>query len=221
MVNNLIALSWSSLPSGLQASLGITLVMMIVLIIVGQRVGKLKYSDVPGGFTLVMIQLVEFVNNNQREFFKKHWSKFTPLLFTILLYLSLANTASLFGATAPLSNLAVALGFSLFAFLSIQFSAIVIKGPKQRAKDLMDPHPAFLPINLIGEMSTPFAMGLRLFGNLISGSIIAVFVYSVMGWAGVIVGPFLHAIFDIFFGVVQAYVYYMLLTIFLSSAVKD
>ena len=155
------------------------------------------------------------------DFFHKHWRKFTPLLFTILLFLSLANTASLLGLTAPLSNFSVAIGFSLFAFLSIQLSALTIKGPKQRAKDLMDPHWAFLPINLIGEFSTPFAMGLRLFGNLISGSVIAIFIYFVLGWAGVIVGPFLHAVFDIFFGVVQAYVYYMLLSIFLSGAVED
>ncbi len=209
------------MPSGLSASLIITLVMMIVLTIVGTKVGRMKTSDVPTGFTLVMVTLVEMVNNNQHEFFKKHWRKFTPLLFTILLYLSLANTASLVGLTAPLSNFSVAIGFSLFAFLSIQLSALWIKKPKQRMKDLMDPHPAFLPINLIGEFSTPFAMGLRLFGNLISGSIIAIFIYSVMGWAGVLVGPFLHAVFDIFFGVVQAYVYYMLLSIFLSGAVED
>ncbi len=210
-----------SLPHGLQASLIITLVMMIVLTIVGAKVAKLNTGDVPTGFTLIMVQLVEMVNENQRDFFKKHWRTFTPLLFTILLYLSLANTASLFGLTAPLSNFAVAIGFSLFAFLSIQISALLIKRPKQRVKDLMDPHWAFTPINLIGEISTPFAMGLRLFGNLISGSVIAIFIYSVLGWAGVLIGPFLHAIFDIFFGIVQAYVYYMLLSIFLSGAVED
>lgn len=210
-----------SLPHGLQASLIITTVMMIVLIIIGAKVSKLETSEIPSGLTLVMVKFVEMVNENQRDFFKKHWRTFTPLLFTILLYLSLANTASLFGLTAPLSNFAVAIGFSLFAFLTIQISALVIKRPKQRAKDLMDPHWAFTAINLIGEVSTPFAMGLRLFGNLISGSVIAVFIYSVLGWAGVLVGPFLHAVFDIFFGVVQAYVYYMLLSIFLSGAVED
>lgn len=210
-----------AMPSGLQSSLIITVVMMIVLVIFGAKVSKLKTSDVPGGFTLILVQLVEMVNENQKDFFKKHWRTFTPLLFTILLFLSLANTASLFGLTAPLSNFAVAIGFSLFAFLSIQISALVIKKPKQRAKDLMDPHWAFTSINLIGEISTPFAMGLRLFGNLISGSVIAIFIYTVLGWWGIIFGPFLHAIFDIFFGVIQAYVYYMLLSIFLSSAVED
>jgi F-type H+-transporting ATPase subunit a len=213
--------TWASLSSGLQASLIITFALMIILIIAGASISRLKVDQVPGTFQLMFISLVDMVNENQKDFFKKHWAKYTPLLLTIFIYLSLANTASLFGLTAPLSNLSVAIGFSLFAFLTIQLNALAIKGPVQRAKDLMDPHPAFLPINLIGEMSTPFAMGLRLFGNLVSGSILAVFIYSVLGWASLLVGPFLHAVFDIFFGVVQAYVYYMLLSIFLSGAVED
>ena len=146
---------------------------------------------------------------------------FTPLLFTIFIYLAFANTAALWRLSAPLSNLNVALSFSLFAFGTIQISALIIKKPWGRMKDLMDPNPAFLPLNVIGEISTPFAMGLRLFGNLVSGSIIAVLVYAVLGWLGVFIGPALHAVFDIFFGVVQAYVYYMLLTIFLSMAVEE
>ncbi len=111
-------------------------------------------------------------------------------------------------------------------------------------KDLAEPHPAFLVINLVGEMSTPFAMGLRLFGNLLSGGIMALMVFGavdiaadamvdlfsgllgdvaggVVRFIGVGIGVFIHAIFDIFFGLVQAYVYFMLLTIFLSMAVED
>ena len=209
------------LSDGLKASIWITLFLMITFIVIGSKVSKMKTNDVPGGFTLIFVKLVEMVNNNQREYFTKSWKTFTPLLFTILIYLGFANTAALWGLAAPLSNLNVALSFSLFAFGTIQISALIIKRPLTRMKDLMDPNPAFLPINLIGEISTPFAMGLRLFGNLVSGSIIAVLVYAVLGWVGVLVGPALHAVFDIFFGVVQAYVYYMLLTIFLSMAIED
>lgn len=209
------------LSSGLKASLIITAALMILFLVMGLKVSKLKTSDVPGGFTLIFVKLVEMVNNNQREYFSKNWKVFTPLLFTILMFLAFANTAALWGLSAPLSNLNVALSFSLFAFGTIQISALIIKRPIPRLKDLMDPNPAFLPINLIGEISTPFAMGLRLFGNLVSGSIIAVLVYAVLGWIGVLVGPALHAVFDVFFGVVQAYVYYMLLTIFLSMAVEE
>lgn len=232
------------LSSGLKGSLLITGFLIITTTIIGLRVKKMEISDVPSGFTLVTVNFVDGVNEMLKGFFKVHWRKFSPYLMTILLFLGFANTASLVGFTAPLSNISVALGFSILAFLSIQFSALFIKKPKARMKDLAEPHPAFLVINLVGEMSTPFAMGLRLFGNLLSGGIMALMVFGAVDIAadaavelfsglfgdiaggfirfiGVGIGVFIHAIFDIFFGLVQAYVYFMLLTIFLSMAVED
>lgn len=232
------------LSSGIKGSLLITAFLMLTTTIIGLRVKRMEISDVPSGFTLITINFVDGINDMLKGFFKVHWRKFAPYLMTILLFLGFANTSSLAGFTAPLSNINVALGFSLLAFLSIQFSALFIKKPKQRMKELADPHPAFLIINLVGEISTPFAMGLRLFGNLLSGGIMALMVFGavdiaadamvdlfsgllgdvaggIVRFIGIGAGVFIHAIFDIFFGLVQAYVYFMLLTIFLSMAVED
>ena len=79
--------------------------------------------------------------------------------------------------------------------------------------------PIMLPINLIGDVSTPFSMGLRLFVNLMSGVVIAGMVYAALHWvAGLFVGVVLHAIFDIFFGLIQAFVFFMLTTVNISMA---
>ena len=207
---------------GVKASLIITAFLMISTFIIGIRVRRMKASDVPHGITLIAIMFVEGVNEMQRDFFKKYWKQFTPFTMTVLLYLMFANTASLWGLTAPLSNITVALSFSIFAFGSVQVAALFTKKPKQRIKDLLEPHWAFVLINIVGEMSTPFAMGLRLFGNLLSGAIIGIILYGILSWGGIIAGAFLlHPIFDMFFGLVQAYVYFMLLTIFLSMAVEE
>ena len=211
-----------SLSPGIKASMIVTTFLILSTMLIGLRVKKMSASEIPTGITLIAIMFVEGVNNMQRDFFKKYWKQFTPYTLTILLFLMFANTASLVGLSAPLSNINVALGFSLLAFGSVQIAALFTKKPKQRAKDLLDPHWAFLPINLVGEMSTPFAMGLRLFGNLLSGAIIGIILYGILSWGGIIAGAFLiHPIFDMFFGLVQAYVYFMLLTIFLSMAVED
>jgi F-type H+-transporting ATPase subunit a len=143
-------------------------------------------------------------------------------MFTIFVYLIFANTASLWGLTTPMSNISIAISFSILAFSTIQLSALVIKKPIRRTKELMDPHPLFLPINLIGEISTPFAMVLRLFGNLLSGAIIGLIVYGLTTWVGILPGAFIiHPIFDVFFGIIQAYVFLILLTIFLSMAIEE
>ena len=215
-------LSWLNFTNGMKSSLIIIGFLIIATVIIGLRVKKMQTTQVPHGITLVSVMFVEGINNMMDDFFKKHWRKFTPLMLTVLLYLLFANTASLFGLTTPLSNINVALGFSALAFGSIQVAAMFIKNPFRHAKGMLEPHPAFLPINLIGEISTPFAMGLRLFGNMLSGSIIGIIVYGLTSWLGVVFGAFLlHPIFDIFFGAIQAYVFFMLFSIFLSMAVED
>ncbi len=210
-----------NLSAGIKASLIVTTFLMISTAILGLKVKKMKYSDVPSGITLIAIMFVEGVNEMQHDFFKKYWKQFTPYTMTVLLFLMFANTASLAGLSAPLSNITVALSFSIFAFGSVQIAALFTRKPLQRIKDLLDPHWAFLPVNLVGEMSTPFAMGIRLFGNLLSGAIIGIILYGVLSWGGILVGAFLlHPIFDLFFGLVQAYVFFMLLSIFISNAVE-
>jgi len=207
---------------GLKSSLLITVVLMISTTIIGLKVKRLKATDVPGGITLISILFVEGINDSMASFFKKHWRIFTPYMMTYLIFLSFANTSSLFGLNTPLSSINVAAGFSVLAFGSIQIAAIIVKNPFRRMKDLLDPNPLFLPINIIGEISTPFAMGMRLFGNLLSGSIIGIIIYGITGWFGIIFGAFfIHPVFDIFFGGIQAYVYFMLFSVFLSMAVEE
>lgn len=213
---------WIAFSSGMKASLIITAFLMIGVTLIGLRVKKMSYSDVPGGMVLVAVMAVQMFNNMMEDFFTKYWRQFTPYMFTIILFLGFANTASLVGLATPLSNFTIAISFSTLAFGSIQVIALIVHKPIKRAKNLMEPHPLFLPINLIGEMSTPFAMGLRLFGNMLSGAIIGIIIYGLLQWFGIVFGAFLlHPIFDIFFGLIQAYVYTILFTIFLSMAIEE
>lgn len=230
---------YTDLAPGVKSSLIITTVLIIVLSLIGLRVKKLQAGDVPTGITLIAVIFVETVNNMVESVYKEKWRPYAPLLLTILMFLLFANTIALFGLTAPLSNIMVAMSFSVFAFLSIQIVGYTVTNPFKRAKSMLN------PLNLIGEISTPLAMGLRLFGNLLSGSIIgliifrgsyelAMFVFEsidivvldsalfvVFQAIGLGVGAFIHAIFDIFFGAIQAYVYFMLFSIFMSIAIKE
>ena len=235
------------LSNGLKSSLIITVVLSIVLIIIGAKVKKLEATDAPTGVTLLAVVFVRGMNDMLHDFFNnKNWKVFAPMMLTVFIYLLFANTASLFGLNTPLANISVGLSFSIMAFVSIQVSALIIKRPKGRMKDLLGDSPALLPITLIGEISTPFAMGLRLFGNLLSGSIIGIIVYGLSHSFGLFVdgilgsgvlgaigytfsqvfgvgfgAAVLHPIFDVFFGAIQAYVYFILFSIFLSMAVED
>lgn len=211
-----------NLSSALKASIVVFIVLILMTTIVGLRVKKLDYRKTPKGFTFLMIWLVDMINKMLVPIFPKYHKTFQPFLLTMFMYLVFANWASLVGLTAPLSNLNIALSMSIIVFATIQGSALIIKRPKDRMKALLAPNPLFLPLNLIGEFSTPFSMGMRLFGNLMSGSILAILIYHFTSYLGIFIGAFLlHPVFDIFVGAIQAYVYLSLFSIFLAIAVED
>jgi F-type H+-transporting ATPase subunit a len=198
--------------------------LALVFIIAGIKIKKLDPNQTPKGFLLVSIMAVEMFNKLIRSYMKeKQFRFFAPYLFTIIVFLAFANTISLFGLTPPLSNIGVAFSFSVMTFLVLKIAEMRFIGIKGKIDGLLGPvkpiAPLMLPINLIGEVSTPFSMGLRLFVNLMAGSVMAAMVYAVLHWtAGIITGVVLHAIFDIFFGLIQAFVFFMLSVVSISMA---
>ncbi|MDY0210270.1 MAG: FoF1 ATP synthase subunit a [Acholeplasma sp.] len=213
---------YSELSSAMKGSIIVILFLIVFSIIAGLKVKKLDPKKTPKGIAFISVVFVQTLNNMIKPMFPKHFNKFAALIVTLFMYLLVANTVSLFGLTAPLSNLNIAISISIIVFFTIQASAMVIKRPKKRIKEFLSPNPIFLPINLIGEFATPFSMGMRLFGNLMSGSILAILIYSFTSYFGIIAGAFiLHPVFDIFFGAIQAYVFLNLFMIFLSLAVED
>ncbi len=201
----------------------ITVFLMIGLTIIGKKVQRLDPGKSIKGPIFLVVLIIEMFNSLIETYFGKRWRTFAPLLITIFIFLAFANTISLVGLSTPLSNINIALSFSLFALFTIQLSAIMVRNPWRRLKDLSSPSVLLLPVNLIGELSTPIAMGLRLFGNLLSGAVIAVLFMNLLP-AAVSVFPVamvVHPIFNLGFGLVQAFVYFMLLTIFLAMGVQS
>lgn len=210
------------------STLIIITVLALVFIIVGLKVKNLDPSKAPKGFLFLCVFIVDFFNKFLKEYISgKRLKFFAPYLFTIIIFLALANTASLFGLMPPLANIGVALSFSLMTFIMIKVAEFKFQGIGNKLKGIIGPvkplAPIMIPINLIGEISTPFSMGLRLFVNLMSGTVIAAMVYTavsaILGFLGsIFAGVFLHAIFDIFFGLIQAFVFFMLSTVNISMA---
>jgi len=219
------------MSSAVRSTLIIFVVLSIFFIVVGAKIKKLDPKKTPKGFLFGCIMLVDGFNKFISEYMDKDKFKFFgAYLFTIIVFLATANTISLIGLTPPLSNLGVALAFTVMTFFAIKIAEFKFISVKKKVDNLLGEvkfmAPILFPINLIGEVSTPFTMGLRMFVNLLSGVVIATMVYSVLsfslgflqGLSGIFAGLFLHAVFDIFFGLIQAFVFLMLTTINISLA---
>jgi F-type H+-transporting ATPase subunit a len=213
---------YGPLSPNLVSSLIIIVFLAVSFILIGKKVNQLDPRQTPKGFMLAMVLIVDTFNKFIKEQLPgTRFKTFAPYLFTIFVFLAFANTVSLFGLNPPLSNLGVALSFSVMSLFMIKFSEMKYQGVKKKLISLLGPvlpiAPLMLPINLIGEISTPVTMGMRLFGNLMSGTIVSIMVYTALHWTlGIFAGIFVHAIFDIFFGLIQAFVFFMLSLVTIS-----
>jgi F-type H+-transporting ATPase subunit a len=108
-------------------------------------------------------------------------------------------------------------------------------GPLQYVKSFGDPVPFLAPLNIISEVATPLSMAFRHYGNVLSGSVIAVLIGTALqsasralfGWLPGFLGdiPFLQfglpavlsIYFDVFSGLLQAYIFAMLTMMYVSG----
>ena len=77
------------------------------------------------------------------------------------------------------------------------------------------------PINLIGEITLPVSLALRLLGNIISGAVLSKIIVGLASFIAIPFLPVYNAIFDIFFGLVQTVVFLLLTIIFTGNKVSD
>ena len=78
-----------------------------------------------------------------------------------------------------------------------------------------------LPMNIISEFTLPLSLCLRLFGNVVSGTAISILVKKCFSWGAIPIMPFVNALFDIAFTLIQVAVFVILSIIFTSQKIKD
>jgi F-type H+-transporting ATPase subunit a len=103
------------------------------------------------------------------------------------------------------------------SIIIVLYSSFRYKGPVGTAKDLFKPIPMMLPFNLMEYVTKPLSLCLRLFGNIIAAFVIMELIYSVFGFFA---APF-SAYFDLFDGILQAYIFVFLTCLYIGEAVES
>ncbi len=212
---------YMNLSSSIKSTIFITIVLVIVILIISKKLDKYKYTDKPTGIIVILEWLIGGINDMCKTVIGRPYRKIAPYVTTLAIFLFVANISGLFGLTPPTASVSCTLTLGIMTFTVIQMTGIKYQGLGSYLKGYIDPNPIFLPINLIGEIATPFSMGLRLFGNILSGSVIMALIYSVMGFGAIAVAPVLHCYFDIFSGFIQTLVFCTLTTMFISGKLPD
>jgi F-type H+-transporting ATPase subunit a len=150
------------------------------------------------------------------EVIRKDARPFLPILGTLFIFLVAANLSGVLpGVEAPTGKLETPAALALIVFVSVHFFGVRARGPLGYLASFAQPKLIMLPLNIISEVTRTFSLMVRLFGNVMSGEFI---IALIVGLAGLFVPIPLMAL-EILVGLVQAYIFTVLATVFIGAAV--
>jgi F-type H+-transporting ATPase subunit a len=153
----------------------------------------------------------------------KHYGKYVPYLGTLFLFLCMSNLLAVINFIPgldlypPTKDINVTAPLAVMSILIVLYSSFRYKGPSGTVRDLFHPVKMMFPFKLMEYVTKPLSLCLRLFGNIVAAFIIMELVFH---FAGLFAAP-LSAYFDIFDGILQAYIFVFLTCLYIGEAVES
>ena len=199
-----------------------TLIVLLVIVtfcIAANRVMK-RASEVPGGFQNIVELVVEKLDAMVESVMGKNASRFANYIGTIFIFILLSNISGLFGLRPPTADYGVTFPLGVMTFAIIHFNKFKHQKVSGVIKGLCNPWVFWAPINIIGDLAVPISLSLRLFANVLSGTVMMALVYALLSKIAIIWPAALHVYFDLFSGAIQTYVFCMLTMTYVNDAIE-
>jgi F-type H+-transporting ATPase subunit a len=170
------------------------------------------------GLSLVIELIVASLLSQIQEVIRKDARPFLPLLGTLFIFLAVTNLSGVLPfVEAPTSKLETPAALALIVFVAVHYFGMRAQGALGYLASFAKPKLIMLPLNIVSEITRTFSLTVRLFGNIMSGEFVIALVVAL---AGLFVPIPLMAL-EILVGVVQAYIFTILATVFIGAAVGE
>jgi len=207
-------------------SLLVTAALILFFIICNFTISRADPTKSSKGFMFLIEFAYDAILNFISDSVGDKAPKYVPFIFSIVSYLIVANLLGLIGLAPPTTNLNVTVALTIFALTYILLSGIFAKGLLGYLKDtFIGDVPAvllilFIPINIVGELSKIISLSIRLFGNIVSGTLLMAVVLQMLSWFALPLFPIMNGVFDIFAGLLQALIFATLVMIWMKDATE-
>lgn len=193
------------------------MIIIIGLGLLGRRyLNRLDVNEKPPKFIIICEQLLSFFDGSVAR--NPYRRVMGPMLSTLFVYLLLINTLSLWGLRPAAYDLSIAFSLGLLTFIIMHSLSFQTYGFKGYFKQYMQPFGFMLPLNMISFATESVTISLRLFGNMVAGTVLVEVLRQLITPIGYLIpGVALSFYLDIFSGTIQALVFTMLTAILISS----
>lgn len=209
------------LPQSIFNAIVVALILIVFGIYVDRRIEREAGNSVPSTFILIVEFFKDSVDGLVESTMGAHNAKFGPFIFALFSFLILSNLTGLIGLDSPTANYSVTLALALLTFVLSQYFSIKSSGIGGHIKGYFEPFVLLSPLNIIGDLANPVSLSFRLFGNILSGGLIMTLIRGAFGNLSPLVAAPLQIYFDIFSGVLQAFIFTMLTMVFIASGINE
>ncbi len=201
---------------GINETVGYTWVVMILLTVASIVIARNLRPDVPPNRWRTTLELIVTAIQSQIEEISPRSSRHV-LYFsgTLFLFIALSNLLLVVpGFTPPTASLSTTAALALSVLIAVPLFGITGQGIRGYLKTYVQPSVIMLPFNIISEFSRGISLAIRLYGNVMSGAVIA----------GILLGiapfffPVVMDVLGLLTGLIQAYIFAILATVYISSA---
>jgi len=134
---------------------------------------------------------------------------------TLFLFIAMANLFTIFpGYEPPTGSLSTTTALAISVFVAVPFYGIRERGWGGYLKSYLEPTVIMLPFNIMGEFSRTLALAVRLFGNMMSGTMILGILFIVTPF----IFPTVMNALGLLTGMVQAYIFSILALVYIAAA---
>lgn len=214
--SNIVYFEWGFVR--ITATLVFTWVTMVVLVSISFLVTRNLTADIRISKGQSMLEAIIIAINDQiRQVSQQEPGQYLPFIGTIFLFILTSVLLSIVpGYIAPTGSLNTTIALALCVFFAVPFYGISALGLKGYMKQFVKPTLIMLPFNIISEFSRALSLAVRLYGNIMSSTIIIAILLTVIP----LFFPVVMQLLGLLTGVIQAYIFAILAIVYIASATK-
>ena len=159
--------------------------------------------------------LVTGIRDQISEVSQQQPGRFLPFVGSLFLFIAMANLLNIVpGYMPPTGSLSTTTALAMCVFVAVPVFGVVEEGLAGYLRHYVKPSWFMLPFNLIGEISRTIALAVRLYGNIMSGTVIVAILLSLTPYFF----PVVMQLLGLLTGMIQAYIFAILAMVYIASA---
>jgi len=159
--------------------------------------------------------IVGYMRQQIGEITQRRPERYLYFLGTLFLFISVANLLSVVpGYRPPTGSLSTTAALAVCVFFAVPIYGISESGIVGYLKHYVQPTAIILPFRVVSELSRTLALAVRLFGNVMSGTMIGAILLTIVPFFV----PVLMQLMELLIGQIHAYIFAVLAAVYIASA---